>query len=274
MLKQHWFITGISRGFGKSLCEALLASDHRVVGTTRNGKSELAHDKLTVLELDVTNEQQTENAIQQAIATLGRIDVVVNNAGFGMVGAVEEVSNGEAKATFETNFFGTLNVIRAVLPHFRANRAGHIVNFSSVGGITGSAGNGVYNAAKFAVEGLSEALALETRAFGIGVTIVEPGYFRTDFLSPGSIKQAAKNIDAYADTAGKVREAVAVRSGTQPGDPDKAVRVIIDAVESAAPPLRLPLGPDCYARIEDKLVRLRQDMDHWRAAASATQFDA
>jgi NAD(P)-dependent dehydrogenase (short-subunit alcohol dehydrogenase family) len=274
MSKPHWFITGISRGFGKALCEALLESGHRVVGTTRNGASELKHENLSVVALDVTDEQQAEQAIQQAIARLGRIDVVVNNAGFGMVGAVEEVSTEEAKSTFETNFFGTFNVIRAVMPHFRANRGGHVVNFSSVGGITGSAGNGVYNAAKFAVEGLSEALALEGKSFGIGVTIVEPGYFRTDFLSAGSIKTAAKKLDAYADTAGKVREAISVRSGTQPGDPDKAVRVIIDAVESASPPLRLPLGPDCYARIEDKLSRLHTEMERWREAACATQFDA
>ncbi|HTV83891.1 MAG TPA: oxidoreductase [Dyella sp.] len=274
MSKPHWFITGISRGFGKALCEALLESGHRVVGTTRNGTSALAHDNLTVLALDVTDERQTEQAIQQAIAKLGRIDVVVNNAGFGMVGAVEEVSTDEAQFAFDTNFFGSLNVIRAVMPHLRANRGGHVVNFSSVGGITGSAGNGVYNAAKFAVEGMSEALELEGKPFGIGVTIVEPGYFRTDFLSAGSIKMAARRVDAYADTAGKVREAVCARSGKQPGDPDKAVRVIISAVESATPPLRLPLGPDCYARIEDKLARLRRDMDHWRDAACATQFDA
>lgn len=274
MSKPHWFITGISRGFGKALCEALLESGHRVVGTTRNGSSDLVHENLTVMELDVTNEQQAEKVIQQATAKLGRIDVAVNNAGFGMVGAVEEVSTEEAKATFDTNFFGTFNVIRAVLPHFRANRGGHIVNFSSVGGITGSAGNGMYNAAKFAVEGLSEALELETKSFGIGVTIVEPGYFRTDFLSPSSIKQAVKQVDAYAETAGKTREAVSARCGKQPGDPDKAVRVIINAVESASPPLRLPLGHDCFVRIEDKLSRLKQDMDNWREAASATQFDA
>jgi NAD(P)-dependent dehydrogenase (short-subunit alcohol dehydrogenase family) len=274
MSTANWFVTGISRGFGKTLCEALLQQGHRVIGTTRSGSSDVSHENLTVMQLDVTDQQQTEQVIQQAIAKLGRIDVVVNNAGFGMVGAVEEVSTEEAQATFDTNFFGTFNVIRAVLPHFRANRSGHIVNFSSVGGITGSAGYGLYNAAKFAVEGLSEALDLELKPFGIKVTIVEPGYFRTDFLSSGSIKTAAKRVDAYAETAGVARNNVSVRSGHQPGDPAKAVRVIIQAVASSTPPLRLPLGPDCYARIDNKLARLQSDIDHWRDIASATQFDA
>jgi len=273
MPTEHWFVTGMSRGFGKTLCEELLERGHRVVGTTRNGSSDLAHDNLTVMQLDVTDEQQTEQVIKRAIAQLGRIDVVVNNAGFGMVGAVEEVSAEEAQATFATNFFGTLHVIRAVLPHFRTNHAGHIVNFSSVGGITGSAGFGIYNAAKFAVEGLSEALDLELKPFGIKVTIVEPGYFRTEFLSPDSIKKAGKLVDAYAETAGKARDNISSRSGHQPGDPAKAVRVIIQAVESPSPPLRLPLGPDCYARIDVKLSRLKNDIDRWREIASATQFD-
>jgi NAD(P)-dependent dehydrogenase (short-subunit alcohol dehydrogenase family) len=269
----NWFVTGVSRGFGKTFCEELLRRGFRVVGTTRNGKSDIAHENLTVMPLDITDEGGTESVIKQAIAQLGRIDVVVNNAGFGMVGAVEEVSSQEAQATFDTNFFGTLNVIRAVVPHLRTNRAGHIVNFSSVGGIAGSAGYGIYNAAKFAVEGLSEALESELRPFGVKVTIVEPGYFRTDFLAPGSIKKAGKVVDAYAETAGVARNNASTRSGSQPGDPAKAVRVIIQAVESGAPPLRLPLGSDCYARIDDKLSRLKRDMDAWREVASATQFD-
>lgn len=273
MSTANWFVTGVSRGFGKTFCEELLQRGFRVVGTTRNGTSDIAHQNLTVIPLDVTDEAQTESAIKQAITQLGRIDVVVNNAGFGMVGAVEEVSSQEARATFDTNFFGTLNVIRAVVPHLRTNRGGHIVNFSSVGGITGSAGYGIYNAAKFAVEGLSEALDLELKPFGVKVLIVEPGYFRTDFLAPGSMKKAARVVDAYAETAGVARSNASARSGSQPGDPAKAVRVIIKAVESPTPPLRLPLGPDCYARIDDKLARLKRDMDAWREIGSATTFD-
>jgi NAD(P)-dependent dehydrogenase (short-subunit alcohol dehydrogenase family) len=273
MSTAHWFVTGISRGFGKVLCEELLQRGHRVVGTTRSGSTDMTHENLTVMQLDVTDERQTEQVIKQAVEKMGHIDVVVNNAGFGMVGAVEEVSTEEAQATFDTNFFGTFNVVRAVLPHFRANRSGHIVNFSSVGGITGSAGFGLYNAAKFAVEGLSEALDLELRPFGIKVTIVEPGYFRTEFLSSGSIKKAAKIVDAYAESAGKARGNVSSQSGNQSGDPAKAVRIIIKAVQSPSPPLRLPLGPDCYARIDEKLSRLKRDIGDWREIASATQFD-
>jgi NAD(P)-dependent dehydrogenase (short-subunit alcohol dehydrogenase family) len=175
----------------------------------------MTHKNLTVMPLDVTDEHQTERVFKQAIAKLDRIDLVVNNAGLGMVRAIEEVSTEEAQATLDTNFFGTFNVIRAVVPHFRANHSGHIINFSSVGGITGSAGYGVYNAAKFAVEGLSEALDLELRPFGIKVTIVEPGYFRTEFLSSGSIKKAAKLVDAYADTVGKASNNVS-SGGRQP----------------------------------------------------------
>jgi NAD(P)-dependent dehydrogenase (short-subunit alcohol dehydrogenase family) len=274
MATKNWLVTGISRGFGRALCEELLRRGHTVIGTSRNGASSPAHENLIELSLDVSDEKQTHDVIAQAIAKAGHIDVVVNNAGFGLVGAVEEVSTAEAAKVFDTNFFGTWNIIRAVLPHLRANRRGHIVNFSSIGGITGSMGNGLYNASKFAVEGLSEALEVEVRPFGITVTIVEPGYFRTDFLSSSSIQQAAKVIDAYAETAGATRNAVSVRSGSQPGDPAKAVGVIIDAIESDTPPLRLPLGPDAFSRIDGKIARLHQEMGQWRQAASDTQFDS
>jgi NAD(P)-dependent dehydrogenase (short-subunit alcohol dehydrogenase family) len=273
MATKNWLVTGIARGFGRALCEELLRRGHRVIGTSRNGASGPAHERLIELSLDVSDENQAHEVIAQAIDKAGCIDVVVNNAGFGLVGAVEEVSTAEAMKVFETNFFGTWNVIRAVLPHLRANRCGHIVNFSSIGGITGSMGNGLYNASKFAVEGLSEALEVEVRPFGITVTIVEPGYFRTDFLSSSSIQRAERVIEAYAETAGATRNAVSARSGSQPGDPAKAVGVIVDAVESDVPPLRLPLGPDAFLRIDGKIARLQQEMGQWRQAASDTQFD-
>jgi NAD(P)-dependent dehydrogenase (short-subunit alcohol dehydrogenase family) len=273
MTLKTWFATGISRGFGKALADELLRRGHVVVGTTRNGSSLEAQENLIELALDVTDELQSVEAIAEAIAKVGRIDVVVNNAGFGLVGAVEEVSTEEARKVFETNFFGTWNVIRAVLPHFRGNRSGHIVNFSSIGGITGSIGNGLYNASKFAVEGLSEALELEVKPFGVTVTIVKPGYFRTDFLSPSSIRKATKILDAYEETAGVMRQAASTRSGTQTGDPAKAVAVIIDAIESGAPPLRLPLGADAFARVAEKISRLEKEMNQWRDVASATEFN-
>ena len=223
----NWLITGISRGFGKQLSEELLKNGHHVAGTTRNGLSDLRHANLTVFKLDVTNPEDVHAAVLDIVETVGPIDVVVNNAGFGMVGAVEEVSPDEARHVFATNVFGTLNVIQAVLPSLRDQRSGLIINFSSVGGMAGSAGFGIYNATKFAVEGMSEALALEVKPFGIDVMIVEPGYFRTEFLS----------------------------------------------AESESPPLRLPLGADAFARIDEKIAKVQSDMAAWRERATATSFE-
>jgi NAD(P)-dependent dehydrogenase (short-subunit alcohol dehydrogenase family) len=267
-----WLVTGIARGFGKQLSEELLKNGHHVAGTTRNGLSDLRHENLTVFKLDVTNPEDVHAAVLDIIETVGPIDVVVNNAGFGMVGAVEEVSPDEARHVFATNVFGTLNVIQAVLPSLRKQRSGLIINFSSVGGMAGSAGFGIYNATKFAVEGMSEALALEVNPFGIRVMIVEPGYFRTEFLSSQSMSKAKHVIEDYAPTAGVTRANVGNRDGSQPGDPAKAVRVIIAAAESEHPPLRLPLGADAFARIDEKIAKVRADMAAWRELATATSF--
>jgi len=269
-----WFITGISRGFGRVLAEELLSRGHHVVGTTRDGAAPIRHDHLTVYRLDVRDADQVSTVLQQAAKDAGRIDVVVNNAGFGMVGAVEEVSAAEAERVIATNLFGTHNVIRAVLPVLRKQGSGHIVNFSSVGGFAGTAGFGLYNASKFAVEGLSEALASEVSPLGIGVTIVEPGYFRTEFLSAASAVKADKIIDAYAETSGKTRDNIGSRDGRQAGDPSKAARIIIDAVEAPNPPLRLPLGADCIARMEKKIEQVQADIAAWRDRATATTFDS
>ena len=269
----HWMVTGISRGFGKQLSEELLKNGHCVSGTTRNGLSDLRHPNLTVFKLDVTNPEDVHAVVLDIIETVGPIDVVVNNAGFGMVGAVEEVSPDEARHVFATNVFGTLNVIQAVLPSLREQRSGLIVNFSSVGGMAGSAGFGIYNATKFAVEGMSEALALEVKPFGIRVMIVEPGYFRTEFLSSQSMSKAERVIEDYASTAGMTRANVGSRDGSQPGDPAKAVQVIIQAAESEVTPLRLPLGADAFVRIDEKIAKVRADMAAWRELATATSFE-
>ncbi|WP_343615750.1 SDR family NAD(P)-dependent oxidoreductase [Novosphingobium sp.] len=269
----NWFITGISRGFGRIMAEELLARGHTVVGTTRDGRAPMLHDRLTVFRLDVRDADQADAVLAEAVATTGGIDVLVNNAGYGLVGAVEEVSAAEAEAVIGTNLIGTHNVIRAALPAMRAQGRGHIVNFSSVGGFAGSVGFGLYNAAKFAVEGLSEALALELAPFGIGVTIVEPGYFRTEFLSADSAVQAVATIDAYAQSAGVTRSNVSARNGLQAGDPAKGVRAIIAAVEAPEPPLRLPLGADCIARMESKIAQVQADIAAWRDTAIATAFD-
>jgi NAD(P)-dependent dehydrogenase (short-subunit alcohol dehydrogenase family) len=269
----NWLVMGISRGFGKKLSEELLKNGHHVAGTTRNGLSDLRHDNLTIFKLDVTSPEDVRAVVLDVIETVGPIDVVVNNAGFGMVGAIEEVSPDEARHVFATNVFGTLNVIQAVLPSLRQQRAGLIINFSSVGGMAGSAGFGIYNATKFAVEGMSEALALEVNPFGIRVMIVEPGYFRTEFLSSQSMSKAEHVIDDYASTVGMTRTNVGSRDGSQPGDPAKAVQVIIKAAESRSPPLRLPLGADAFARIDEKIAKVQSDMATWREWAIATSFD-
>jgi NAD(P)-dependent dehydrogenase (short-subunit alcohol dehydrogenase family) len=268
----NWFITGVSRGFGKILTQELLAQGHNVVGTTRNGSCDISHDNLTILKLDVTDVAQTKNAIDAAVKKLSTLDVVVNNAGFGIVGAIEEVSRNEIDTIFETNFYGTYNVVQAALPVLRAQGRGHIMNFSSVGGFLGLPGFGAYNAAKFAVEGLSEALAAEVKPLGINVTIIEPGPFRTDFLTNESLLRAKKEIDAYKTTAGQMREYADTRNGNQPGDPALAVKVIIQAAESKAPPLRLPLGADAIERIRGKLKSVESDIAQWEEFSAKTSF--
>ena len=202
-----------------------------------------------------------------------KIDVIVNNAGYGLMGAVEELDASELEDVFKTNFFGAREVIRALLPTLRAQRAGWIVNISSVGGFTGTPGAGAYNASKFALEGLSEALAQELAPLGIRVLIVEPGYFRTDFLND-SMRTAKATIADYADTAGSTIKTIAERNGKQPGDPRKAARAIIKAVESPHPPLRLVLGGDAVERVTNKLAAVRHDLDDWREVSMGTDFDA
>jgi NAD(P)-dependent dehydrogenase (short-subunit alcohol dehydrogenase family) len=270
----NWFITGVSRGFGKILTEELLQQGHTVVGTTRSGRSDLRHANLHVVRLDVTDAAQVRQAFAEAVAKTSKIDVVVNNAGFGIVGAVEEVSVEEIGKVFATNVFGTLHVTQAALPHLRANKSGHIINFSSVGGFVGIAGYGAYNASKFAVEGMTEALALELKPLGIHVTIVEPGAFRTDFLAQDSLIRAAKVIEDYAATSGQTRAAVDPRHGKQPGDPVLGVKVIIDAVASPNPPLRLMLGADALERIRNKIKQVEADMAAWEKRATGTSFAA
>src|SRR5215469_6569912 len=222
-----WFITGISRGFGREMALAALAEGDYVIGTTRNGKADISSDRLSVVALDVSRAEDVAAAVAKAQAIHSHIDIVLNNAGFGVLGAVEEVEESEARRVFDTNFFGTFHVIQAVLPLLRAQGHGHILNVSSIGGIAGATGYGLYCASKFAVEGLSEALASEIKPFGIHVTIIEPGYFRTDFLSGNSLLRAGRVIEAYASTSGKTRATADARDGRQPGDPALAAKAII-----------------------------------------------
>jgi NAD(P)-dependent dehydrogenase (short-subunit alcohol dehydrogenase family) len=271
-----WFITGTSQGFGRELVRAALERGDLVVATSRNphavaGGFPKAAGKLLAVAMDLRDVAQITNVVKEAVARFGRIDILVNNAGYGITGAVEEASENEISAVYETNVFGLLRVTRAVLPQMRKQRRGHIVNLSSIGGLTGLPGWGIYNSTKFAVEGLSEALAAELAPLGIGVTIVEPGPFRTDFLG-GSLVKTANTLPDYAATAGKTRTSADERNGKQQGDPAAAADAIVQAVTSPNPPLHLLLGKFAYERFHQKLSELRNEMDAWREVGLGTDF--
>ncbi|WP_223523575.1 SDR family NAD(P)-dependent oxidoreductase [Pseudomonas sp. A-B-26] len=207
-----------------------------------------------------------------AIEHFGRIDVLVNNAGYGLLGAVEEASADEVRRLYETNVFGLLNVTRAVLPHMRTARNGHVINLSSVGGYASGPGFGVYCSTKFAVEGLSEALHAELAPLGIKVTVVEPGYFRTEFLEGNSLVESPSSIGDYDGTAGQGRQIAKAVTPNQPGDPDKLAQTMITLVESPNAPLRLPLGSDCVAAIEAKNTFVAAELQAWREVSVSTDF--
>ncbi|MBD9388885.1 SDR family NAD(P)-dependent oxidoreductase [Agrobacterium sp. AGB01] len=271
-----WFITGASRGFGALITAQALAKGDAVVATARNSKAITErfgeHPNLLPVTLDVTSQEQATAAAKTAIERFGRIDVLLNNAGFGLMGAVEEATPAETEAVYRTNVFGLLNVTRAVLPHMRQVRSGRILNISSIGGYRGAAGFGVYSSSKFAVEGLSEALHDELAPLGIHVTVVEPGYFRTDFLDASSLTSSGDIIADYEATAGKVRALAANLSHNQPGDPNKLARVLIAFVDEPRPPVRLPLGSDTVAAIEEKHQKDAAILKEWRAIAVSTDF--
>jgi NAD(P)-dependent dehydrogenase (short-subunit alcohol dehydrogenase family) len=275
-----WCITGAARGLGYEIARHALDAGANVVATARNLSQAQAafaavpgvSGRLLPLALDVTDERQAAVAADAAIARFGAIDVLVNNAGRGLLGAVEEASAAEVEAVFATNVFGLLNVTRAVLPHMRAARSGHVVNISSMGGFAQVAGWGVYGATKFAVEGLSEAMQAELAPLGIKVTIVEPGSFRTGFLDGSSLHTTASQLPDYAATAGRVRQAAAAGNGGQVNDPARGAAAIYAAVTAAQPPGRFQVGPDAVAMVADKLTRVRGELEAWRPLASATLF--
>jgi NAD(P)-dependent dehydrogenase (short-subunit alcohol dehydrogenase family) len=271
-----WFITGCSTGFGRELALAVLDKGWRAVVTARQPSSlaefdERYGDRALVLELDVTQVSQIKNAVKKTLQQFGRIDVLVNNAGYGYLSAIEEGDDHDVREMFEVNFFGVADTIKAVLPAMRAQRAGHIVNITSVGGLIGNPGSGYYAASKFAVEGLSEALAAETADFGIKVTAVEPGPFRTDWAGR-SLKQARKPIEAYEAGAGKRRATISAGSGKQPGDPARAALAIIAAVQSPTPPGHLILGSNGLERVKIKLDALRAEIAAWEATTVSADF--
>lgn len=271
-----WLITGCSTGFGRELARLVLARGWRAVVTARDPSkaADIAEghgDRALVLPLDVTRRSQIDDVVDGTKRRFGRIDALVNNAGYGYLAAIEEGEDDAVRALFETNVFGLIDMTKAVLPMMREQRSGLIVNVSSIGGITSLAATGYYHGTKYAVEGISESLALEVKPLGIGVLIVEPGAFRTHWAGP-SIKQSATHIDAYAATAGERRKQVGARSGKQPGDPMRAAQAIIDAALSDNPPLRLLLGKAALDMARKKLDFMRNDFDAWESTTVGADF--
>ncbi len=273
-----WFITGASKGFGLSLVRQLLQQGHHVAATSRNLKElrrAVNNDSTEFLPLsvDLTTESSVSEAIQTTIGRFGRIDVVVNNAGDGQLGSLEELSDEEARANFEVNVFGSLNVIRHVMPHLRRQQSGHILNISSIAGFLGTfPGFGIYCATKFAMQGFSESLSVEAKAFGINVTVVSPGYFRTEFLTPGSLSVPQQPVAAYEE----VRQSQAAHqnqiNGNQPGDPDKLAATLIQLTNEPNPPLHLFLGQDAYDLAHQKIGAVQHDLEGWKTMSVSTGF--
>ncbi len=273
-----WFVTGASRGFGAEIVEKALAAGHSIVAAARDPHAVEARfpdagDQLLPVALDVLDESQAAAAVEAAVQRFGRIDIVVNNAGRGLLSAVEEASDPAARAVFDTNVFGILNVLRAVLPTLRAQRSGRIINLSSIGGFGGAAGWGIYCATKFAVEGFSEALAQEVGPLGIDVIIVEPGYFRTDFLDASSLSTEGTVIDDYAETAGATRRHASDVNHEQPGDPVKAAAAIVEIASAERPPLRIQLGRDAFTGVAGKLKFVAEEQAAWRDLSVSTDHD-
>ncbi len=261
------------------MAEYLLRDGHKVIATARKPEGQLANlgyhykDRALVVPLDVTSQEQVDAAVAAALDKFGKIDVLVNNAGYGMVGAIEESAEDEFGPMFATNVFGLIRVTQAVLPHMRERKAGSIVNLSSIGGLVASPGFGMYNATKFAVEGLSEALAQEVKPFGIAVTIVEPGPFRTDFLGRSGVP-AKKHIAGYEQTSGKMRAYFQDMDGKQAGDPKKGVAAIVKAVESENPPLHLLLGASTIPRLKGQIDAVLKDVAAWEETTVGADFPA
>ncbi len=270
------FITGVSSGFGRDLAIEAAKAGHTVIGTVRKEEqlqqvNNLQQGKTFGYLLDVNNHEEVQEVIANVVDRFGKIDVLINNAGYGLMGAVEETSMEEARMQMETNFFGALAVTQAALPFMRKEKSGHIIQFSSIAGILSSPGLGLYNASKFALEGMSEALYLEVAPLGIRVTIVEPGPFRTKWAG-GSMKFTKNIIEDYAATAGKVKDTITGYNGNQPGDPVKGAQAVLKIIDADKPPLRLVLGKVAVERAKSKINLLQKDFDEWEALSVSADF--
>ncbi|WP_460951949.1 SDR family NAD(P)-dependent oxidoreductase [Spirosoma daeguense] len=275
--KKVWFVTGASKGLGLTLVKQLLRAGHSVAATSRNKDGlvqAVIHNSPEFLPItvDLANDSNVAQAIQETIATFGRIDVVVNNAGYGIGGSIEELTDQETRDSFDVNVFGTLNVIRNVLPHLRAQQSGHIINVASIAGIAGATGWSVYAATKAAVIALTEVLATDVKEFGIHATVVSPGAFRTNFLTNDSLVLAKQSIDAYSAIKAS-HERYLQMDGTQAGDPEKAVAVLMQLAEDENPPVHLLLGSDAYQRANQKLDSLKQTFQEQKVRTKSTDFN-
>lgn len=273
-----WFITGASRGFGLEITRAALAVGDRVVATVRSQPTQLAtvldnHPDLYVVQMDVIQEDQVQAAVKQGIARFGRVDVLVNNAGFGMVTAIEEATDAEVRKQYDTNVFGLLNVTRAVLPYLRQQKSGRVINLSSLFGYDVVPGWGLYGSTKFAVEGISKGLAVELAPLGIHVTVVAPGLFTTDFLSTESYVAAKTTIADYQATVGPMRSGADALHGNQPGDPKKFAQVMIQLANAEQPPLHLPVGKDAVAMYQNNAAKMAEDIEAWLPVSTSTDRD-
>ena len=271
-----WFITGVSSGFGRALAETLVSRGERVVGTLRNEDQRTQFEALSPGKslgylLDVRDHDAVRRVVAQIEEEVGAIDVLVNNAGYGYEGSVEEATPEAIRAQFDVNLFGAVSVLQAVLPFMRSRRTGHILNVTSMGGLMTFPGVGVYNASKFALEGINEALASEVRQFGIKVTAIEPGAFRTDWAGR-SMTRASRTISDYASLLEPISASRAARSGKQPGDPARAALAIIKVVESEHPPVHLLLGTDAVKFVREKIATLTKEIDDWESLSASTDF--
>lgn len=269
-----WFVTGASRGLGAAIVRAVLDAGDRVVATARNRASLGADaDNLLTLSMDVTRPDQVQDAVDAAVARFGRIDVLVNNAGYGHLSLFEESTAADAQQQYDTNVFGMMHVTRAVLPVMRAQRWGRIFNLSSIGGMVGGESGALYCASKFAVEGFSESLAAEVARFGIQATIVEPGFFRTDFLEPTSVRHGSTPIADYAEASAALKSFYDGRSRNQAGDPAKLAQALITLAAAPQQPIRWCAGTDAVGIIQAKIDSLQAELTAWRDLSVSTDGD-
>ncbi len=276
-MNKIWFITGSAGGIGAGIAKAALAAGHKVVATDidldRLRTTYAAYaDQVLTAQLDIRDPAQAAAAADAALARFGRIDVLVNNAGYGQFGPFEEIEAGAIERQLATNVLGTFNVTRAVLPVMRRQRAGYLINMSSNGGFKGVAGASMYSASKFAIEGFSESLEQEIAGFGIKLTIVEPGAFRTDFLDDRMLKYGSGAIDDYAEHRAKAKAVFEARNHNQVGDPDKLGQALVYLAEEASPPLRFIAGADALKVVEDKLLHVAGEVKRWRSLSVSTDF--